>query len=150
MIKIPAGYRQLNTDELVLKGDEFKWNESGGWSRKLPTPIQCSYKMGDDIIVGGQKGKIHSPRFYLETGYGYVIKLNKPYSYSNWDFEGITNGYCSLSCFREDLIKLAPKSKTVKLNETYTAEVFKDKVVVGCQEFPYEVIKEIVKSHDSI
>jgi hypothetical protein len=36
----------------------------------------------------------------------------------------------------------------VKLNDTYTAEVFKDKIVVGSQTFPIDIAKKILNAHN--
>ena len=41
------------------------------------------------------------------------------------------------------VIKSAPKSILIKLNAEYTAEVFTDIVIVGCQIFPISVIDEL-------
>lgn len=44
----------------------------------------------------------------------------------------------------EELI-LAPDSKTIELTKDYDAEVFKDKVVVGCQTIPIAKLEELLK-----
>ena len=41
-------------------------------------------------------------------------------------------------------------SKEVKLNDQYTARVFKDKIEVGCQEFSIENVKELIKTSESL
>lgn len=38
---------------------------------------------------------------------------------------------------------LKPLFKKVKLNDTHTAEVYKDKIVVGCQEFPVYIVAQL-------
>lgn len=38
----------------------------------------------------------------------------------------------------------------VKLNSQYTAVVYKDKIVVGCQEFTMEVFEELKKAVDKV
>lgn len=117
--------------------------------RKLEPINSPTFNIGDAVTVSGQKGTIHSPRIYLNTGYGYLVKFSKEYEISNWDFNSIPQAN-DLLTFRENWIRPAPKTKEVKLNNEYTAIVSKDDVKVGCQTFPYDVIKEIVKAHDSI
>jgi hypothetical protein len=46
------------------------------------------------------------------------------------------------------LIEKKPTPAIVKLNENYKAEIYKDKVVVGCQEFPISVIDKLVIAHN--
>lgn len=43
-----------------------------------------------------------------------------------------------------DLYKL-PTTTKVKLNDEFTAEIYDDKVVVGCQEFTHKSIKRLYK-----
>jgi hypothetical protein len=38
----------------------------------------------------------------------------------------------------------------VKLNSSYTAKIYKTKVVVGCQEFKISVIRDIITKYDSV
>jgi hypothetical protein len=164
-IKIPDGWFGLLAGTTLKEGDKF-WSDNF-WSltgdngrviepqdfiyiRKCESKTEGIFNIGDEVIVGGQQGIIHSPRIYLLTGYGYVIKCSKSYSISNWDFAGISNRRNILIVFREDLIKLAPKSKTVKLNDSYFAEVFKDKVVVGCQTFDKDAIDKIVEAQSEL
>lgn len=45
-----------------------------------------------------------------------------------------------------ELVSKKPKSIKVNLNAAYEAEVFKDKVVVGCQTFPLGVVEAILKA----
>jgi len=104
-IEIPAGYRKLNSDELVIEGDKFaiggEWEFSNNWNccangaqwlgytyiRRLGND---KFQVGDKVVVGGIEGTIHSPRFYLTTGYGYVVKFTHiKYQIINWDFAGI-------------------------------------------------------------
>ena len=165
--KIPAGWRKLDREEKIIKGDKYwagSWHPSINWSSDRNGEQSGRYtyirkndgtdnfNIGDEVIVGGQSGTIHSPRFYLIIGYGYVVKFKQAYPYTNWNFEGISCDDNPLISFRECLIKPAPKAKEVKLNGTYTAtvSVSVNEVKVGCQTFPYEVIKEIVNAHDSL
>jgi hypothetical protein len=37
--------------------------------------------------------------------------------------------------------------KSVELNGQYTAKIYKDRVEVGCQSFPIEKIKDILREH---
>lgn len=43
-----------------------------------------------------------------------------------------------------------PTMINVKLNSSYTAEVYKDTVVVGCQTIPFSVIEEIVEANKKL
>jgi hypothetical protein len=45
---------------------------------------------------------------------------------------------------------LAPKFVEVVLNKEHTAKVYKDKVVVGCQNFPISVIGDLVRAREKI
>ena len=45
---------------------------------------------------------------------------------------------------------LVPNSEKVKLNEKYVAEVFQDKIVVGCQTFPIEILDTLFQAHEKI
>jgi len=47
-------------------------------------------------------------------------------------------------------VKIAPEIKTVKLNENHTAEVHEDKIVVGCQTFDIENIRNLVRAYDEL
>lgn len=38
----------------------------------------------------------------------------------------------------------------VKLNGNYTAQVYADKVVVGCQEFSIDVVKKLLDAHKNL
>lgn len=42
-------------------------------------------------------------------------------------------------------IEIAPKFQSLKLNDEYTAHVYEDKVVVGCQIFDIDTIKKLGK-----
>lgn len=46
------------------------------------------------------------------------------------------------------LVKVEAPIPEVKLNDNYTAKIYKNKVEVGCQEFPISKIREILKLHD--
>lgn len=46
--------------------------------------------------------------------------------------------------------KYITKKIAVKLNDEYTAEVFKDKVVVGCQTFPIDIIQKLLDAYLTI
>ena len=46
-----------------------------------------------------------------------------------------------------EVVSTKPKSIKVKLNDTYTAEVYEDKIVVGCQTFSIDVVDLICKAH---
>lgn len=52
--------------------------------------------------------------------------------------------------FPVEMVKLAPESKTVKLNENYEANVYQDKIVVGCQTFPISILEELKNTHSSL
>lgn len=52
--------------------------------------------------------------------------------------------------FFTDEYSLKPTSIKVKLNDSYTAEVKKDVVVVGCQRFPISIIDELVKARNDV
>jgi hypothetical protein len=43
-----------------------------------------------------------------------------------------------------------PAIISVKLNNSYTAEIFKDRIQVGCQPISWDRIEEIVKLHAQI
>ena len=45
---------------------------------------------------------------------------------------------------------IGPDSLTVKLNDNYSAKVFKDKLVVGCQTFPSSILYDLVEAHKSL
>lgn len=47
-------------------------------------------------------------------------------------------------------LKLAPIYKTVKLNDKYEAVVYVDKIVVGCQTFPINILDNLEDAHYSI
>lgn len=58
------------------------------------------------------------------------------------DFCVVLNAGTSIN-FPYTSVVLAPSSKTVKLNGKYEAEVYQDKIVVGCQTFPITILKEL-------
>jgi hypothetical protein len=45
-----------------------------------------------------------------------------------------------------DIVNIKHKA-VVELNDNYTAEVYHDNVVVGCQTIPWSKIEEIIKAH---
>ncbi len=47
-------------------------------------------------------------------------------------------------------LELSPVTITVKLTEDYDAQVYKDKVVVGCQTIPLDKLKELLKLAESL
>ena len=53
----------------------------------------------------------------------------------------IMGGYWSVPL---PTVSLAPESKTIKLTDDYNAEVFADKVKVGCQTIPLSKLEEIL------
>lgn len=65
--------------------------------------------------------------FYKEHGYCVEVKYSK-----HWALP-VTE------------LQLSPEFKELKLNNSYTAKIYPDKVVVGCQEFSIETIKELAK-----
>ena len=46
-----------------------------------------------------------------------------------------------------EVVSTKPAFQTVKLNDRYEAQVHKDKIVVGCQEFPCDVIGDLLRAH---
>lgn len=42
------------------------------------------------------------------------------------------------------------KHKELKISDEYTAQVYKDKVVVGCQTIPIDTVKELIKLSESL
>jgi hypothetical protein len=39
-----------------------------------------------------------------------------------------------------------PEYIEVKLNDSYTAKIYKNKIKVGCQEFPIEIVEKLKKA----
>lgn len=169
-IVIPDGWFRLLAGTTLKEGDKFwsqdYWSLTGDSGRVIdPVDLvfirECESKtegifnIGDEVIVNNQhKGVIISPRFYLANGYGYVVRFNKVYTISNWDFTELifgspSTGTCSLP-FYAKFIKWVPKVKEIKLNDNYTAQVYKDKVVVGCQTFDKDVINKIIKAQSEL
>lgn len=66
------------------------------------------------------------------------------------------DGYCvyiSSGVFSipiECVTKIMPDYKELKLNDQYTANVYKDKVEVGCQTFTINQVKEILKLSEDL
>ena len=44
----------------------------------------------------------------------------------------------------------APEFKEVKLNDSHSAQVYKDKIVVGCQTFPVEIMDKLRDAWESV
>jgi hypothetical protein len=169
-IKIPDGWFRLLAGTTLKEDDKFwsvgYWSLTGDSGRVI-VPVdfvyirECESKtegifdIGDEVIVNNQhKGVIISPRFDLTNGYGYVVQFNKVYTISNWDFTGLICGSPSTGTssipFYAKFIKLVPKVKEIKLNDNYTAQVYKDKVVVGCQTFNKDAIDKIVEAQSEL
>jgi len=84
-----------------------------------------------------------------------VADTKKSYLYADSSFGyGTTNDFFEKDDRKEatldELYKMS-KPNTVKLNDEMTAEIYDDKVVVGCQEFTHKSIKKLykkVKEHE--
>lgn len=78
--------------------------------------------------------------------------FDREYPYLVWDGTDICQ--CSYSKyqivdFKTFMSALSSyKDKNVFLNENYTATVNENKVEVGCQSFPIDVIKKIIETHE--
>lgn len=55
-----------------------------------------------------------------------------------------------MSAIDFDQISIGESSEEVILNASYTAKVYADKVEVGCQTFPIDKIREIVKVSEKL
>lgn len=53
---------------------------------------------------------------------------------------------CIFPCFALRLVEKKMEPIKVKLNDSYTAEVFKDKVTVGCQTFSFDCINKLYQA----
>jgi hypothetical protein len=74
----------------------------------------------------------------------YVILVDENFTVSNKD---VTSNLTHLPFYEW---ALQPVSNMVVLNDNYSAEVHKDKVVVGCQTFPIDKLKEIIKISENL
>lgn len=52
--------------------------------------------------------------------------------------------------FALEIVKKRPRKVTVELNGEYSAEVYKDKIVVGCQTFDTSIIQALADAHKCI
>jgi len=94
----------------------------------------------------------------FEMGYGWSMMDTKEIGYTNMPYIYVEN---CIVCGRkgrneyfeehkgkestlDDLYKMS-KQNSLKLNDEYTAEIYDDKVVVGCQEFTHKSIKKLYK-----
>ena len=83
--------------------------------------------------------------------------LNMPFLFAEYAVKDITHAdnenYFQYHEYTEstldDLFEEVKPIK-VKLNSQYTAVVYKDKIVVGCQEFTMEVFEELKKAVDKV
>lgn len=50
----------------------------------------------------------------------------------------------------EVTIEKIPTCQEVKLNDNYTAKVFKDRIEVGCQKFPLSILDELITAKNKI
>ena len=67
-------------------------------------------------------------------------------SYSRGLFVSVgEKGSTPITCL--EVVSTKPAFQTVKLNGHYEAKVYKDKIVVGCQEFPCGVIGDLLRAH---
>lgn len=69
---------------------------------------------------------------------------------NNFTGNSFTGRFPEIS-FEELIEKLeSPDFKEVVLNKEWTAKVFKDKIVVGCQTFSPDVIKSLTEAYNSL
>lgn len=52
--------------------------------------------------------------------------------------------------FALEIVEKRPQKVEVCLNSEYSAEVYKDKIVVGCQTFDPSIIEKLAKAHKSL
>lgn len=106
----------------------------------------CGIEVGDKVRIL-RMPKYHENGWsagvnpYMEEYIGQIYTVTA--IRSDWGFS-LDNWWWPF--FVLELVEKAPKTKTIKLNDTYTAVVHKDKVVVGCQTFSHDVVKQLANA----
>ena len=87
-----------------------------------------------------------------------VTKFENLKDYSDMVQDALQNAIAVVVLFGEmgmnipytAVTRIKEESITIKLNETYKAEVFKDKIVVGCQTFPINILDQLMDAYDKL
>lgn len=88
-------------------------------------------RWGSDRLTGTMRD--HFP-VGTEMEIQYYIGLNA--YYDGWAFP--------ITCL--EVVKAKPAYQTVRLNDQYSAEVYKDKITVGCQTFDADVVGKLIEA----
>lgn len=104
--------------------------------------LQHLYNNGYRTIIGDRGAQENNDRWRIESIWVRINSDNKIVDASHYKDSNKEISFAEL--FALDLI--TPKSKFVVLNKEHKAEVFKDKIVVGCQSFPITILDELIKA----
>lgn len=101
----------------------------------------CNDFPTDDVGVVRQVFELDGKfKYYVKHNLTYQLRLDsKSLKVVETDF-----------VWSEYFLQPYEKTKKVVLNKEHTAEVYKDKVMVGCQEFPISKIEEILLAAKSL
>lgn len=86
---------------------------------------------------------LQEPDFNNGTGSGFARDMFKELGYA------VVVGDASCE-FDVRNVKEVPNFKELVLTPDYTAEVYADKVIVGCQTIPYDKVVELLKTMDGL
>lgn len=129
-------------------------NLSKNWQYQINCPIAEIVKIVEDYLISlGLEGGIGDKGYYKcicisfkensfsansttkESQFGEIIDFNSLFS------PEFVNYYKNSQI---------PKYVEVVLNQQYAAQVYKDKIVVGCQEFPADIGQKLVDAQKSL
>lgn len=140
----PAGYGDAHYFELVKS------------KNTLEAKIEYAKELvGKKVYFTSQTTEI-TGKYYVDSWHVTNTKPSNLGEESLVDKELKANGVCvyvllssgvhvPVNSERLELDK-TPEYKEVKLNSSYTAKVYKDKIEVGCQTFPVSILKELTKA----
>lgn len=118
--------------------------------------IQEAYKVMQEncgIEVGDKVRILRKAKSY-ESGWGntwetqmsdQVGKTDRVVDIKPWGIRLKTAGY-DYPFFVLELVEKAPKTKTIKLNDRYTATVDRYSVEVGCQSFSFDAVEKLYEA----
>jgi hypothetical protein len=157
VIEVPYLYKVGSREmRIVIMDDKERYEYSSNWFEKVSNvtksideliSIAKSY-IGKTVESDGERFKVSDIDVYVsKTRATSSSTLVFDYFQKNGFCVAVVGEYFTIPV---DQVVLAKDSIEVPLNDTYNANVYKDKIVVGCQTFPISILDELVAAHNSL
>ena len=143
--------KSYKVTEVNYSGETLNLEGEGGWNlyrfELVDSPLTIEQKIalaesyvGKNVILNGSTHRVDKWEFRQKGHRSSNVVEN--YHEKHGHCIAVYWGGC---CDPVEDVTLAPEFKEHKLNDTYTARVYDDRVEVGCQTFTKDTIKQLAQ-----